>query len=48
MARIFNSSKPDKWTSPRPVQDPSMRLRTHGRVRPMHEPSWLQRLFGRS
>ena len=29
-----HSSRPDHWTMPRPVQDASMRYRTHGPIRP--------------
>ena len=43
----YRSSKPDAWTCPRPVQDASMRYRTHGPVRPMQEPGFFARLFGR-
>ena len=42
----FSSSKPDQWVSPRPYSDPSIRAMAYGRVRPMHEPSFLERLFG--
>lgn len=43
----FSSSKPDQWVSPRPISDPCIRAMAYGRVQPMHEPSWLDRLFGR-
>ena len=42
----FHSSRPDHWVSPRPTRDPSIRALAYGRVRPMHEPTWLERLFG--
>ncbi|MEL7444970.1 MAG: hypothetical protein AAGK02_04065 [Pseudomonadota bacterium] len=43
----FHRSQPDRWSSPRPYSDPSIRAYAYGKVRPMHEPSWLERLFGR-
>lgn len=43
----YHSSKPDKWTEPRPYQDASLRYRTHGPLQPLHEPSWWERLFGK-
>lgn len=45
--RIFVSSRPDPWTSPRPYSDASLRMAAHGKVLPMHPPSLLERLFGR-
>jgi len=42
----FSTSKPDQWVSPRPYSDPCLRTMAYGRVQPMHEPSWLERLFG--
>lgn len=43
----YRSSKPDPWTHPRPHTDASLRAMAYGPVRPMHEPSWLERIFGR-
>jgi hypothetical protein len=44
----FRSSKPDEWTLPRPMCDPSARLRAYGPVRPMAEDAgFLSRLFAR-
>ncbi|MFL0357659.1 hypothetical protein ACI5KX_14445 [Erythrobacter sp. GH1-10] len=43
----YNSSRPDSWVMPRQPLDPSVRALAYGRVRPMHEPSWLERLMGR-
>ena len=43
-ARI-HTSPPDRWTSPRPHSDPSLRRAKHGPVRPMHEPGWIERMF---
>ncbi len=43
----FHSSRPDPWVSPRQPLDPAIRALAHGPVRPMHEPSWLDRLLGR-
>lgn len=42
----FSSSKPDHWVSPRPYSDPSIRAMAYGRVQPMNQPSFLERLFG--
>lgn len=48
MSRSFHSSRPDAWTLPRPVQDASMRFKTHGPILPMDEPRGLvARLLGR-
>jgi hypothetical protein len=44
----YRSSKPDKWTQPRPFQDASLRLMTHGPIVPMEQedrPGLLRRLF---
>ncbi len=50
-AYTFRSSRPDRWTSPRPYTDASLRLNTYGRVQPMEQPGLiarvLQRLSGR-
>ncbi|MEM6857477.1 MAG: hypothetical protein AAF559_06365 [Pseudomonadota bacterium] len=43
----IHRSRPDAWTSPRPNCDPSLRALAYGPVRPMHEPSWLDKLLGR-
>ena len=45
--RSYRSSRPDKWTAPRPYQDESLRRQKHGRLRPMEEPGLFSRLFGR-
>lgn len=42
----FRSSKPDHWVSPRPAINPALRAQAYGRIRPMHEPSWHERIFG--
>ena len=42
----YRSSAPDRWTQPRPFSDASVRFMKHGAIRPMSEPSFLQRLFG--
>lgn len=47
MSKIFRSSRPDGWISPRPYSDPSYRAMSHGKILPMHEPSFLDRLLGR-
>ena len=43
----YRSSKPDAWSSPRPYTDASLRALAYGPIRPMHEPTWLERLFGK-
>ena len=43
----FRTSAPDAWTSPRPTQDPSMRLRTHGPIQPMDRPGFFAQLLRR-
>ena len=43
----FHSSRPDRWTQPKPHSDSSLRYRTHGKILPMEEPGFLARLFGR-
>lgn len=42
----FRSSKPDKWISPRPYSDPSLRALAYGPVQSMHEPNWFEKLLG--
>jgi hypothetical protein len=41
----FRSSRPDRWTSPRPYSDASLRRHAHGPIQPMVQPTLLQRLF---
>lgn len=47
MAKIFRSSRADGWSSPRPYSDPTYRHMSHGKILPMEEPGFLERLFGR-
>ena len=47
MSKIFRSGRPDGWITPKPYSDTSMRMMTHGRIQPMDEPSFLDRLLGR-
>lgn len=42
----YRSSRPDGWTLPRAPMDASLRLQTHGPIRPMEEPGFFARLFG--
>ena len=42
----FRSSRPDRWTLPRPHSDASLRRLVHGPIQPMEQPTLLQRLFG--
>ncbi|QZH75834.1 MAG: hypothetical protein JY451_04385 [Erythrobacter sp.] len=46
-SRVFTSSRPDRWTSPRAMSDPSLRLAAFGRIQPMEQPGLLERLFSR-
>ncbi|QZH75835.1 MAG: hypothetical protein JY451_04390 [Erythrobacter sp.] len=47
MAKLFRSTRPDSWTSPRPFSDPSYRAMAHGKILPMEEPGFWERLFRR-
>lgn len=47
MSKLFRSSRPDGCTSPRPYSDATMRTMNRGKILPMEEPSWLDRLLGR-
>ena len=47
MARLFRSSRPDSWTSPRPQSSVGLRSMSHGKILPMEEPGFLEKLFGR-
>ena len=44
----YRSSRPDRWSTPRPYQDASLRLRTHGPIQPMDQPSLFSRLLRRA
>ena len=46
-SRIYTSSRPDRWSSPRAYSDPSLRRSMYGAVQPMEEPSVLERLLAR-
>lgn len=43
----YRSSRPDRWTMPRPYQDASLRFRTHGPIQPMERQGFWARVFGR-
>lgn len=43
----YRSSRTDHWNHPRPHSDASLRRQAYGKVRPMQEASWLERLLGR-
>lgn len=43
----YRSSRPDAWAQPRAYRDASLRLMAYGPVRPMKEPGFFERLFGR-
>ncbi|WP_340588753.1 hypothetical protein [Erythrobacter alti] len=47
MSKIFRSGRPDGWNTPKPYSDASLRRMTHGKILPMEEPSFLDRLLGR-
>jgi hypothetical protein len=40
MTGRFHNSLPDRWTNPRPQQDPCQRRMKHGPIVPMHEEGW--------
>ena len=42
----YRTSGYDRWSHPRPYQDASLRRRAHGRVLPMKQPGFWERLFG--
>jgi hypothetical protein len=46
-AYTFRSSRPDRWVSPRPYSDASLRAATYGRIRPMEAPGFIERLIAR-
>lgn len=46
-SRYHTSSRGDAWSYPRPYTDASLRYATHGKVQPMAQPGWLERLLGR-
>lgn len=42
----YRSSRPDSWTSPRPVQDANQRFIKHGPIQPMdHKAGFFSRLL---
>ena len=51
----YKSSQPDRWVSPRPHRDASLRYMMHGPIQPMEQPGFslresfasLTRLFRR-
>lgn len=47
MSKIFRSGRADNWISPRPYSDPTYRSMSHGKILPMEEPSFFERLLGR-
>lgn len=42
----YTSSRPHHWISPRPYSDPCLRALAYGPVRPLREPTLLERLLG--
>jgi hypothetical protein len=46
-AYSFHSSRPDRWVSPRPYTDASLRTATYGRLQPMEAPGFAERLIAR-
>ncbi len=42
----IHTSAPDKWTMPRPHTDAAHRRMKYGAIRPMEEPTLLERWFG--
>ena len=47
MRRIIQSGRPDTWTMPRQSNN-GQRIMSHGKILPMEEPGFLERLFGRA
>ncbi|PKB25085.1 hypothetical protein B0I00_0266 [Novosphingobium kunmingense] len=44
----YDTSTARTWSAPRPPMDPSLRLRTYGRIRPLAEDmTWWERIFRR-
>lgn len=43
----FRSSKPDRWTNPRPYSDATLRHMAYGPIQPMHRVTLVERLLGR-
>lgn len=43
----FRSSKPDRWTNPRPYSDATLRHMAYGPIQPMHRATLFDRLLGR-
>ena len=40
------TSRPDAWSGTRPHRDASQRLMIYGKLMPMEQPGFWQRLFG--
>ena len=40
------TNRPDAWSNPRPHRDASQRLMIYGKLMPMEQPGFWQRLFG--
>ncbi len=47
MARLFRSSRPDSWISPRSYSDATYRAMSHGKILPMEEQGFFAKLFSR-
>ncbi len=45
MSHSYRSSRPDNWTRPRSFSDATTRRMAYGRVKPMEEPGFFERLF---
>ena len=41
----FRSNGRDRWGQPRGLDDASVRRQVFGKIQPMEEPTFLQRLF---
>jgi len=42
----FRSSRADKWISPRPHSDETLRYMSRGPIQPMEQPGFLEKIFG--
>lgn len=43
----YRSSRPHESVVPRPVLDAQQRYRVYGKIQPMTQPTFLERIFGR-
>lgn len=46
MSCYRTTTRPDPWMEPRQSLDPFRRHQAYGRIQPMQEPNWFERLMG--